>query len=228
MQSNYAWLGVGACIALLLIGVILFIKPHIAVAPASGTATTTSSTGSTTTAYLGNGITATLPAGATIHVVNAPPSLTGSIQISSSLPASAQEALQTQEETLISQLKQTPTRLDLWLQLGVDRKIGGDYAGAIEAWNYVAQTGSTSINYIAYGDLGDLYQNFDTNYAQAAASYQAAIAINPDVPDYYVDLYNLYRYDDNDPAAASAILQAGLKANPNNAELQQLQSNGTE
>ncbi len=112
--------------------------------------------------------------------------------------------------------------------MGVDRKIGGDYAGAIAAWNYVAQTGPSSINYIAYGNLGDLYQNFDTNYAKAVTSYQAAIAINPNVPDYYLDLYNLYRYDDNNPAAATAILQAGLKANPNSSELLQLQSNGTQ
>ena len=228
MQNNYAWLGVGVVIVL-LIGGVLFLRPHTAVAPASNTSTSTGRTASTT-AYLGNGITATLPPGATISVVTTtpPPSLSGSIQISPSLPADAQAALQIQEETLISQLKQTPSRVDLWLQLGVDRKIGGDYTGAIAAWNYVAQTGPTSINYIAYGDLGDLYQNFDTNYAKAASNYQAAIAINPNVPDYYLNLYNLYRYDDNDLVAAEAILEAGLKANPNNAELLQLQSNGTE
>jgi tetratricopeptide (TPR) repeat protein len=152
-----------------------------------------------------------------------PPSLTGPIIISSSsLPADAQAVLRSDEQTTISQLKAAPTREDLWLQLGVDRKIGGDYAGAEVAWNYVAQTGPTTITYVAYGDLGDLYSSFDVNHPKAEADYKAAIAINPKVIDYYRELFYLYGMDNN-PTAQSAILAQGLKANPTNPDLLQLQ-----
>ncbi|MDE1925516.1 MAG: hypothetical protein KGH79_05105 [Patescibacteria group bacterium] len=224
MQNNYVWLGIGIIIAIVLVGGILFLRPHAAVAPTQST-TATTTTASTTSVYLGNGVTANLPPGATIKIVGGvnPPSLAGSINIATDLPADAQAALRTQEQTLIGELQKDPTRADLWLQLGVDRKIGADYQGAIAAWTYVAQAGPASINYVAYGDLGDLYMNFVKDYPKAAANYKAAIAINPTVIDYYRSLYNLYRYDDNNLAAAAAIVAQGLKANPNNPDLLQMQ-----
>ena len=80
-------------------------------------------------------------------------------------------------------------------------------------------------NYIAYGDLGDLYMNFDVNYPKAEANYKAAIAINPHVIDYYRDLYTLYTsFYKVGTGAAANILAQGLKANPNNPDLLQLQS----
>jgi len=186
-----------------------------------------SPTGSTTD--LGNGTSITTSGNGTISIVPVNnkvqhPSLAGAINISASLPPDAAAILRAQEQTLIAQLTKTPTRLDLWLQLGVDRKIGGDYQGAIDAWNYVAITGPASISYIAYGNLGDLYTNFDVNYPKAEASYKAAIAANPNVIDYYQELYMLYRYKENNTSAAAAILAQGLKANPNNATLLQLQA----
>jgi hypothetical protein len=224
MQNNtFLWIGVGVLIAALLAGGILFLRPHTVTAPVVTTATGTSYTGSTTN--LGNGISVTGPGGAKIELVNGvtPPSLIGPIKISASLSADAQSILRTQEQTLIAQLQKEPTRVDLWLQLGVDRKIGADYQGAIDAWNYVAQAGPTSINYVAYGDLGDVYTTFVKDNAKAEANYKKAIAIKPDVIDYYRSLYYLYRYNDNNPTAAAATVAQGLKANPNNPDLLQMQ-----
>jgi tetratricopeptide (TPR) repeat protein len=223
MQNNgYLW---GALIALVIIvGGFFFFRTHTAMAPAPG-ATTTLSSASTTVTDLGNGISVIGPGGVTIEPVNnsvPPPSLSGSIIIAPSVAPDVAAALRTNEQTLITQLKAAPTRVDLWLSLGVYRKIAGDYAGAIVAWDYVAQTGPKTINYIAYGDLGDLYQNFDTNLPKAEADYKAAIAINPNVIQYYSDLYYLYGTEKN-PSAQSAILAQGLKANPNNPDLLQLQ-----
>ena len=228
MQNKQAlWLSIGIVIALFLAAAFFFLGPHPAFAP-SQTATSTGQTASTTQVDLGNGVVATIPAGATVTSVDTtvpPPSLTGAINISSSLPADAQANLRTQEQTLITELKAAPTRTDLWLQLGVDRKIGGDYAGAVQAWQYVAETAPASINYVAYGDLGDLYMNFDVNYPKAEADYKAAIAIKPTVIDYYRDLYTLYTsfYKTGTSAAADIVAQ-GLKANPNNPDLLQLQA----
>ena len=228
MQNKQAfWLAIGIGAAIVLAAAFFFLGPHSAFAPTQ-TATSTGQTASTTQVNLGNGVVATVPAGATITAVNTqvpPPSLAGAINVSSSLPADAQAALRTQEQTLITELKAAPTRTDLWLELGVDRKIAGDYAGAIAAWNYVAAAGSNAVNYIAYGNLGDLYMNFDVNYPKAEANYKAAIAIKPTVIDYYRSLYTLYTsfYKTGTSAAADIVAQ-GLKANPNNPDLLQLQA----
>lgn len=225
MKNNgYAW---GAIIAVVIIAAaVLVFHIHDAMAPGPNASSTAMGT---TTVDLGNGVTATLPPGATLHESTTtagtavqPPSLSGAISISSSLPSDAQTALRIDEQTTIAELKAAPTRVDLWLQLGVDRKIGGDYAGAIQAWQYVAEAAPASLSYVAYGDLGDLYQNFDVNYAKAEADYKAAIAINPNVIQYYTGLYYLYRYNENNISAANAIVAQGLKANPGNAELEQL------
>lgn len=106
---------------------------------------------------------------------------------SAALPSDAKAALQTQYNTLSSQLKTMPTRVDLWLELGVVYKIAGDYNGAIVAWTYVAQGGATN-NYVAYGDLGDLYLNFTHDYAKAAAAYTQALKGAPKNPDYQAGL----------------------------------------
>ena len=223
MKNNgYVW---GAVIAVVLVGAFVLFRANRAAAP-SPTASSTSM--GTTTVSLGNGQTITLPPGAKLTEVDTttsalqPPSLTGAISISSSLPADAQAALRTDEQATIAQLKSAPNRVDLWLQLGVDRKIGGDYAGAEAAWNYVAQTGPNTINYVAYGDLGDLYTSFAVNLPKAEASYKAAISINPTVIDYYRELFYLYGMEKN-PTAQAAILAQGLKANPNNPDLLTLQ-----
>ena len=87
------------------------------------------------------------------------------------------------------------------------------------------QSGSNTVNYIAYGDLGDLYMNFDVNYPKAEANYKAAIAIKPTVIDYYRDLYTLYTsFYKTGTSAAADIVALGLKNNPNNPDLLQLQA----
>ena len=224
MQNNgYIW---GAVVAVVIIVGAFFIFHSRAIAPGTGSMATSTNTAATSTA--GNGVSMTNSGSGTIQLVNSntpPPSLTGAIVMSPSLPADAQAALRTQEQTFITELKAAPTRVDLWLQLGVTRKIAGDYAGAEAAWQYVAATGPTSINYVAYGDLGDIYMNFDVNYPKAESNYKAAIAINPTIIDYYKDLAMLYSsfYKTNQGLATSIVAQ-GLKANPNNSDLLQLQA----
>lgn len=157
-------------------------------------------------------------------VVN-PPTLNGGIVIATSVSADQAAQLRSQETALITQLKAAPTRVDLWLKLGMYRKLAGDYAGAIAAWNYVAQAGPTTINFIAYGNLGDLYMNFDVNYPKAEANYLAAIKIKPIYIDYYRDLFMLYTsFYKTNQGQANAIVAEGLKSNPGNADLLQLQA----
>lgn len=228
-QNGYVW---GAVIGALIIIVVAFVIHSRAVAPTASNqnATSTQSSTGTTTVDLGNGRSITLPPGAKLEVIKSgpsaavsQPSLAGDIKIDASLSPDVQSVLRTKEEDLISQLKQSPDRADLWLKLGVYRKIAGDYIGAAEAWNFVA-TNQSSLSYIAYGNLGDLYMNFLKNYPKAEANYKAAIALQPTFIDYYRDLFTLYTsfYKTNTSAAADIVAQ-GLTANPNNPDLLQLQ-----
>ncbi len=227
MQKNTAvWVGAGVIIAAILVGSVFYFHSRN-LAMSIHTQTNATSTSSTTTSFGTVAITTT--GGGTIQIVPIskgiqPPSLAGTIQISSSLPPDAVAALRTQEETLIPLIKANPLRVDLWLQLGVDRKIGGDYQGAITAWQYVAAAAPVTLSYVAYGDLGDLYMNFLKDYPKAETNYLAAIKINPHVIDYYRSLYTLYRYDyKTNTTAAANILVQGLQANPGNPDLLGLQ-----
>ena len=226
MQNNgYVW---GVILAILIVIAAIFIfRSHNATAPS----TTASSTATTATSPQIGGQMATSSNGQ-VHATGTltgsagitPPTLSSAIIIAPNISADQAAQLQTKEQPHISQLKATPTRVDLWLQLGLYRKEAGDYAGAIAAWNYVAAVGPVTINFIAYGNLGDLYQNFDVNYPKAEANYLAAIKLKPSDVGYYVDLYNLYRYQyKTNTTAAADIVTQGLKANPNNADLLALQ-----
>lgn len=222
-------MGLGVAIAILLIGGIFLINKKSGGAGSVSTSTPTT-TASTTTIHLGNGVSVTGAAGSIEAVPTStvqPPALSTNIIIASNttLPPDAQTVLKSDETALISQIKKDPTRVDLWLKLGVYRKMAGDYAGAIVAWNYVAAAAPSSASYVAYGNLGDLYMNFQVNYPKAEANYKAAITIKPTVIDYYKDLYILYTsFYKTNQGQANAVVAQGLKANPGNADLLQLQS----
>lgn len=226
MQTkHYTWVA-------LAVGLIVGIGGWLIFAPKSGmpgsTASSTQSTASTTEVDLGNGVSVDLPAGAKIEVINDQiehPSLTRPITFGSSVSVDTQATLKTQEQADIAALTKDPTRVDLWLKLGNERKLAGDYQGAIDAWTYVAKAGSNQISYIAYGNLADLYTNWNKDYTKAAADLKAAIAIKPDVIDYYrhyVELYTVYHFGTK--ADAQAVLTKGLTANPGNKDLLNLQA----
>ncbi len=145
-----------------------------------------------------------------------PITFTGSV-----LPPDAQTIVKTQMETIIASLKKDPTQLDLWLQLGIDRKQAGDYEGARQAFAYVQAVAPT--DEISAADLGDLFANFIHDYPQAETYYLKAIADNPAVIDNYRNLYTLYHYQYKvGTGADTAILKTGLKNNPGNPDLTQM------
>ncbi len=224
MQNTYSWVGLGLAVAVLVVGGIFFINKK---GGGVGTvSTSTPATSTNVTSDLGNGVTVTGPG--KVELVDTsvpPPSLTGAIVISSSVAPDVKAVLEAKEQALIAELKKEPTRVDLWLSLGVYRKMGGDYTGAIAAWSYVAKAGPASINHVAYGNLGDLYMNFQVDYPKAEANYKAAIAIKPTFIDYYRSLFTLYTsFYKVGQGQANAIVAAGLKANPGNADLLALQA----
>lgn len=217
LQKSYPFIGLAA--ALLILGAVALSIRSYKPSPA-GVATSTPVQGVSVEDDASSTVVIPVP-------TTQPPKLMGAIVISASstLTVDQQALMRSKIEALIAQLKAAPTRADLWLQLGVDRKIVGDYQGAAEAWQYVAATGGASLNYVAYGNLGDLYLYFTKDGPKAEANYKKAIALKPHVIDYYRGLYTLYRYDYKvGTSAAADILAQGLKVNPNNPDLLQLQA----
>ncbi|MEK7109544.1 MAG: tetratricopeptide repeat protein [Patescibacteria group bacterium] len=188
MQTkHYVWLAVVVGLAVGIGGWLLF-TPKTAVAPAS------SMTASTTIIDLGNGTQLVTTGGAKIIetdilVPAAPkPPAVPALAFAAGTSADLQAALQSQYKTLAVQLKTAPTRVDLWLQLGIIYKIAGQYPAAVTAWTYVAHSGSSPSNYVAYGNLGDLYLNFTREYQKAEASYRGALKLQPSNADYQAGL----------------------------------------
>jgi tetratricopeptide (TPR) repeat protein len=197
MQSKY-YVSLAIIVGLVIgIGGWLLLGPKQAIAPSStatSTGTAATSTATTTLVDLGNGQYLHVPAGATVteqdvtvHSAPTPPAMPA-LAFSADLNADAKQALQIQWNTLTSQLKTAPTRTDLHLELGTTYKIAGQYDAAISQWNYVGKYGPSTINYVAYGNLGDLYLNFLHDYVKAAASYKLALKGAPGNADYQAGL----------------------------------------
>lgn len=159
-----------------------------------------------------------------VEVVGAtPPPTDRPIVITANLPEDAKVILRSNLEQQMAILKKEPNRVDIWLQVGVNRKIAGDFEGAIEAWDYVAAAAPSSTAYVAWGNLADLHMYFLKDYVSAEKFYKEAIRMNPKVTEYYRAMFYLYKDINKDKAAASAILEQGLVSNPNNSDLLKLQ-----
>ena len=236
MQNKSAmWFLVGAVI---VVGLLLVVRRESAEpasqVPSTATTTdatsTTQSTGSTTTTNLGNGITVTGPAGAQVTMTpvsstlaSVPaPDLAHAVIYSPDLSPDAVAALTKGVASTTASLKKNPSQANVWLQLAVYYKIAGDYHAAEAVWVYLTKVVPT--NYIAFANLGDLYQNFLKDYPKAEANYLQAVALKPNNIDPYRNLYTMYKYQyKTNTTAAADILAKGLKANPGNPDLLALQ-----
>jgi tetratricopeptide (TPR) repeat protein len=163
--------------------------------------------------------------GYTVELVDpVQPSLDRALTITADLPEQSKADLRANFEQLKKGLQAEPTRVDLWLSLGLCYKTAGDYEGAAEVWQYVADAAPDGLRYIALGNLGDLYANFIKDYPKAESYYLQALAVKPTEIGYYRNLYTLYRYlYKTDTSAAADILKEGLAKNPGNSELLALQ-----
>jgi tetratricopeptide (TPR) repeat protein len=223
MSSTKQYFAAGVLLAAIIIAAFLYWqRPSFVVSLFSPQNSASS------TINLGNGITVpTNGEGVQVLPIENPsakaPSLDGAIVVSSSLDPDVAKIVRTNLESLTAQLKDNPEQLRLWIQLGGYRKMGGDYAGARDAWEYVAAAAPS--NFIAFNNLGDLYMNFLKDYPKAEQNYKQLIVLRPDYIDGYRNLYTLYHYlYRTDTTAAADILQEGLKNNPGNKDLLGLQA----
>jgi len=223
-MKKYFGLGIGILIAAVLAGVFFLIQNNILFPkPISNTPSNA--------LVLPDGTTVTSEGGGKVEIDAidgksvTPPSLTRPITITTSLSAEVAATLRTEMEDTVLQLKENSTRVDLWLRLGSQRKMAGDYEGAREAWDYVAIAGPASINFIAYANLADLYKSYLKDYKKSEDHYLEAIRLKPDFINFYQGLFELYTvYGYKGVMTASQLVDLGLKSNPGNKDLLTLQS----
>lgn len=145
------------------------------------------------------------------------------LSFNASESAEVRAALDQRFRAILQTLEKDPTNMEAWAYLGILRKTVGDYAGAEEAWKYLAELYPTST--VPFDNLGSLYLDFIKDYPKAEANFKKSIQINPANINAYQQLFALYTvYGYKGRAEASALVEQGLKDSPNNETLLQLKS----
>lgn len=147
------------------------------------------------------------------------PSLDKPITYPADMNETARKMMAEKISTLISAIKKdSTTSLENWLKLAVDRKIIGDYAGAVEIWEYVATLSPKDP--IAFGNLGEMYEYYLKDYPKAEKNWLATLKLKPDYLYGYRALAELYASLYTEKAyLAPKILEQGLSKNPHSNEL---------
>lgn len=145
------------------------------------------------------------------------PDLTKLVVVKTNLPEDVKKETIEKINALSNSLKKDYNSLEQWLELGLLRKLIGDYDGARDVWKFA--TIIRPNNAVAFHNLGFLYwQNFK-DYKKAEENYLKAIENNPQDIGAYIDLSNVYYFSLKDTTRAKDILNTGLKNNPGNEEL---------
>lgn len=138
---------------------------------------------------------------------------------SASVSAEVRAAVIAKLQDAVAALRANPGSFSAWIDLGVQRKILGDYEGASEAWGYAGALGPHSS--IPFENLGDLYANYLKNPTKAIQYYKTAILNSPTAVSAYRNLFELYK-STGSTVSAIQILKDGIARNPKAIDLQVL------
>jgi len=140
------------------------------------------------------------------------PDLDRPINITVNLPQPTRDEAIATLQNIIRTLKADSASFGDWINLGLYRKLIGDYEGAKQAWQYAGVISPS--NFRSFGNLGDLYTYAFKDYKKAEEYYLTSIKNAPDQIMIYEKLSELYRYFFKDDAKAKAALERGISANP--------------
>ena len=124
---------------------------------------------------------------------------------------------------LQTELRKNNAYLAAWIDLGMYQKMAGDYTGTIESWVYATKLSPN--NFVAYGNLGDLYAYYLKDNAMAELYYKQAIAKGPTQVYLYTQLADVYKDVFKDLDKAKAIIDQGLLKIPKDPALLQYKTN---
>lgn len=140
------------------------------------------------------------------------PSLDRPINITANLPDQTKKLAREKIAYLVGELKANPDFFAAWLDLGLYRKLIGDFEGARETWEYAGVI--RPLNFISFGNLGGLYAYDLKDPAKSEANFLKALENGPEEVQLYEKLYEVYRFMIKNEDRARAILEKGIAANP--------------
>lgn len=121
-------------------------------------------------------------------------------------------------KTYAEKVKQRPEILEDWLQIGILKKIIGDFEGARDSWEYAGVV--SPLNYVSFANLGELYWRYLHEYPKSEKNFLISIKHKPDDTQTYISLSGLYFYSYKEKEnLADDVLFDGLKANPEDTNL---------
>lgn len=128
------------------------------------------------------------------------------------------ESLYARIRTHGGEVKANPDYFAGWLEVGMLKKVIGDFTGARDAWEYASII--RPLNSVSFANLGELYWRYLPDYSASEKNLRKALQNDPKDADLYITLAELYHYSIPDKAAqAPGILLEGLKVNPDNDSL---------
>ncbi len=148
---------------------------------------------------------------------NTPPSIYKTIVFATTTPADIQTLITDKVLVLRRELEKDPRSFASWVNMGIYYKMAGDYEGAKLYWLYASQLAPK--DFIALGNLGNLYAHQLRDIITAEKYYRQAISNDPNQIYLYIQLAEILRDFKKDIIGAQKIIDQGLVANPNNTDL---------
>ncbi len=150
------------------------------------------------------------------------PDLNRKLSLGGNISTDAKNIITKKINSIVASLKKNSNSVQDWIDLGVYRKIAGDYVGASEAWEYVSVLSPQ--NSLSFRDLGDLYGYYLKEPKKAEKNFLQAIKNNPSQIEYYFKTVAFYVNVMKDIPKARDIVNQGIKSNPSAKELKTLLS----
>lgn len=134
------------------------------------------------------------------------------------LTESQKEALYSQLRAAARTVADNPDYFSGWIELGLLKKVIGDYEGARDAWEYAGAIRPE--NSLSFANLGELYGKYILDYPKAEANFRKSIQNKPNDTGTYMSLSDLYSYSyAQKKDLADDVLLEGLAANPGDTDL---------
>jgi tetratricopeptide (TPR) repeat protein len=137
------------------------------------------------------------------------PDLKREVMFSKNTPEDIKLVIKNKINENIKKIESDPLNYELWLSLGSNVKLAGDYEKVRDIWTYAY---ALEPNYfVTLINLGDLYGYYLKNNALAEVNFLKAIELAPNEPYVYQRTAEFYIEVINDFTKAKAILEKGLK-----------------
>ncbi len=148
------------------------------------------------------------------------PDLNRKLIFSGSLSKEARGIITEKINKIVKELKESNGMFQNWMDLGLYRKVAGDYEGARDAWEYAGAINPQ--NSLSFRNLGDLYGYYLKDSKKAEKNLLRAIENGPDQIEYYFKTAEFYREVMKDSEKARKVVQQGIAVNPKSKGLKDL------